>query len=371
VRKLLHRARRINTSLEWDAYKLKVKEYKYLLKKTKRDSWKDFTSMSDKMTLQSKLNKIIFKESKATLGALKTDGGYTTSITESLQVLLNAHFPESEPVGEAEVEGHNNNNVTPNQSTSDIVKKVDLSASCSLDRWINYMLVQRAIAGFHSNKTPGPDEMAPLLLKNLPELGIHYLTILFKASIKLGHVPQSWAKAKVIFIPKAGKTDYSDPRSFRPITLSSFILKTLERLILWRLNETTLLLDPLDENQFGFRQGISTEHAISKIVTELEKAKRAKRPTIALFLDIKGAFDNVSFSSLKKALELKKTDPRILNWFMTLLQNRTTYAQNDSKPKERSYIKHTRGVPQGGIHSPLMWNIAFDSFLQKWPLLMK
>jgi hypothetical protein len=54
VRKLLHRARRLNNASSWNEYKLKVREYRYLLKKAKRESWKIFISMSDRMILQSK-----------------------------------------------------------------------------------------------------------------------------------------------------------------------------------------------------------------------------------------------------------------------------------------------------------------------------
>jgi hypothetical protein len=50
---------------------------------------------------------------------------------------------------------------------------------------------------------------------------------------------------------------------------------------------------------------------------------------------------------------------------MTLLKTRCTYAQNDNNPTEQRTIIHTRGVPQGGILSPLMWNLAFDSFLEE------
>ena len=35
----------------------------------------------------------------------------------------------------------------------------------------------------------------------------------------------------VVFLPKSGKTSYTDPKSYRPISLTSTILKTLERLV--------------------------------------------------------------------------------------------------------------------------------------------
>ena len=40
-----------------------------------------------------------------------------------------------------------------------------------------------------------------------------------------------WRQVKVVFITKAGKATHSSPKDFRPISLSSFLLKTLARVI--------------------------------------------------------------------------------------------------------------------------------------------
>jgi hypothetical protein len=47
----------------------------------------------------------------------------------------------------------------------------------------------------------------------------------------MAYVPAIWHQVKVVFIPKAGKNSYTGPRDFRPISLTSFLLKTLERLV--------------------------------------------------------------------------------------------------------------------------------------------
>lgn len=65
-----------------------------------------------------------------------------------------------------------------------------------------------------------------LLLKGVDIL-CPYLVKVFRASLAFGHIPEQWTNVKVIFIPKAGKKDYSQPKSFRPISLTSFLLKTM------------------------------------------------------------------------------------------------------------------------------------------------
>lgn len=114
----------------------------------------------------------------------------------------------------------------------------------------------------------------------------------------------------------------------------------------------------------GFRKGRSTEAAISRILTKLETQKQLSKPAIAIFLDIKGAFDNVSLTSLYKALQKRGVNSTTLDWYLKLLNERTTFAENEASGKPQ-YIRHKRGVPQGGILSPTMWNLAFDDYLSQ------
>jgi len=59
----------------------------------------------------------------------------------------------------------------------------------------------------------------------------------------------------VVFIPKPGKRDYTEPKSFRPISLTSFLMKTLERMIDRYLTQEVLIKTPLHSNQHAYRKG--------------------------------------------------------------------------------------------------------------------
>ena len=52
--------------------------------------------------------------------------------------------------------------------------------------------------------------------------------------------PRVWREMKVVFIPKKFKTDATTTKSYRPITLPNVLLKGLESLVQWFLNEHTL-----------------------------------------------------------------------------------------------------------------------------------
>ena len=84
---------------------------------------------------------------------------------------------------------------------------------------------------FKPNKAPGPDGLKPLVFKYLLQNALEVLTIIYKACISFGHTPKRWRETKVIFLPKPGKDTEDVPKSYRPISPSNFLLKTLERLV--------------------------------------------------------------------------------------------------------------------------------------------
>jgi hypothetical protein len=70
----------------------------------------------------------------------------------------------------------------------------------------------------------------PIMLQKGFELLAGKLVILLRASLALGYIPVSWRHIRVVYTPKPGKP-LSQVKSLRPISLMSFILKTLEKLI--------------------------------------------------------------------------------------------------------------------------------------------
>jgi hypothetical protein len=91
--------------------------------------------------------------------------------------------------------------------------------------------VEWAIDSFAPYKSPGVDGIFPALLQQGREILIPYLIKIFRACLVTGYVPTVWRQVKVMFIPKPGRRSYCGPKDFRPISLTSFLLKILERLV--------------------------------------------------------------------------------------------------------------------------------------------
>jgi len=221
--------------------------------------------------------------------------------------------------------------------------------------------VSKAVDSFGLYKAAGPDGFQPVVLRCMGPKALRRLTQIYQASYLLGYVPWNLRKSCVVFIPKQGKDDYSNPRSFHPITLSSFLIKGMERVLMWHLNATTLLEEPFHANQHAFRKGRNCETALSTMVEYIESSFIKNQFTLGVFLDIQGAFDNVRPQSIIAGLRKKGVDDHLIGWYENYLNSRISTASYRGVEVHR-WVK--RGTPQGGVLSPLMWNLAFDGLLE-------
>ena len=98
-------------------------------------------------------------------------------------------------------------------------------------------------------------------------------------------------------------------------------------------------------------------------MNEIEKGIHRRGYTLAVFLDVAGAFDNLSFDAADKALKSKKVNEQIRKWYLGYLKNRTSIIDLKNVSRE---IAIKTGCPQGGILSVLLWNVAFDQLLGKF-----
>ena len=208
------------------------------------------------------------------------------------------------------------------------------------------------------NKVPGPDGIRPIALQHLDEGTFKRLSDIFEASVALKYVPKILTKSKLIFIPKPGK-DPEDPRSVRPITLSSFVFKTMEQVIYWNLEEQGFV-ESISESQHEYRRNKSTETALVSLVDKLESAVQRNKLTLGVFLDISGAFDNILINKIIEQLEAKNFPQWMVRWYQFALTNREIKLTMNGEETKR---KLKRGTPQGGILSPLAFNLAFYPLL--------
>ena len=279
----------------------------------------------------SRLNKIIQKRERNSINVLiKNDGSSTEPGTDTLNLLISTHFPAA-------------TTTTPPRYTPE--PKHHLSViSGQYDEWINPDLVREALGGFEDKKSPGPDGLKPIVFKYFNFTILEYISLIYRVSIYLNYTPRLWKETDVIFIPKPGKDEYNKAKSFRPISLSNYLLKGLERLTGWRMDKA-LLSNPLHPKQHGFMKNKSTESALSNTCNYIERFLFRNEYALGIFLDISSAFDSISPEHIRDCLLKHGGDPDMVSWYYNYLIFRNL---NFRLHGERTRRTTGMGFPQGG-----------------------
>ena len=152
---------------------------------------------------------------------------------------------------------------------------------------------------------------------------------------------RSSPKLRVVFRPKPLASLFN-------LLFNYFQLKWLERLILYHINEDNNVQAKLSASQYGFRAGVSTETALHEFVRRVEHCLVRKKPALGIFLDIVGAFDNVTFRSFVAALRGLGMSKVLTSWIENLVRHRTVRVELYGDKVKREVVK---GNPQGGILS--------------------
>ncbi len=327
------------------------KDFAKQIKKAKMDSWRSFCSSAESSREVSRLVQIIENPPKRLMSILCDTNDNTLDPSDSLKHLLRTHFPEGiingPPLQETVMGG-------PDVEHGDL----DFTGIC---QYITPRKVRLAFKSFGDLKSPGPDGLPPIALKNLPDVYVEYITLLYQLSLASGELPKSWGEMKVVFIPKAGKADYAIAKAYRPITLSNFLLKGLERIVQWYVLEH-VVKDPL-HRQHAYTKGRSCETALSTFVNDIEKSIYNNGYLLAVSLDCSGAFDCIRYSSAEESMRAKGLPENIIKWYCQLLKCRNIHAEVQG---QTGRVIPARGSPQGGVLSPLIWNLIMDGFLSKY-----
>ena len=212
--------------------------------------------------------------------------------------------------------------------------------------------IEKLLSNINSNKACGPDGIHGKILKNCSVSLASPLSQLFELSYNSGSIPTEWKLAYVVPIHKKGSKENIE--NYRPISLTSLIMKTFERIIKKELLSRTAQF--LDDRQHGFLNNRScTTNMVNftdSVALSLNDCSTASVDVV--YFDFAKAFDSVNHDLLLQKLKYSyNIEGRLLKFLISYLADRKQHVIIDSSKSDVKSV--LSGVPQGSILGPILF----------------
>ena len=206
------------------------------------------------------------------------------------------------------------------------------------------------------SSAPGPDGISQRVLIELAEEISYPLFLLFKKSFESSQLPQDWKTAHVIPIFKKGTK--TDPANYRPISLTSVVVKLLERILKESIMSHLVSKKLIKPSQHGFMPKKSTTTNLVTYLDYVTKQLDDGQAVDVLYLDFAKAFDKVPHKRLIQKLKCIKIHPKAVAWIQAWLENRKQRVIVNGTASEWTNVLSS--VVQGSVLGPILFIIYIN-----------
>uniref|UniRef100_A0A8C4DKS3 Reverse transcriptase domain-containing protein n=1 Tax=Dicentrarchus labrax TaxID=13489 RepID=A0A8C4DKS3_DICLA len=216
--------------------------------------------------------------------------------------------------------------------------------------------VNRLFKRQNPRKAAGPDSVSPSTLTHCADQLSPVFTDIFNTSLEICHVPACFKASTIIPVPKKART--TGLNDYRPVALTSVVMKSFERLVLSHLKAITdPLLDPL---QFAYRANRSVVDAVNMALHfTLQHLDSPGTYARILFVDFSSAFNTIIPALLQDKLSQLTVPNSTCRWITDFLSDRKQQVKLGKNVSDSQTI--STGSPQGCVLSPLLFSLYTNS----------
>ena len=216
--------------------------------------------------------------------------------------------------------------------------------------------IVKAINNVKTFSAAGPDAWNAKLIKNCKLELAQPLYIMWRKSLDTGTIPNVFKTANIAPIYKGG--DRTEAKNYRPVALTSHLIKIFERIIREKITMFLENTNKLNKNQHGFRAGRSCLSQLIEHYDNIIAALERKHNFDVIYTDFAKAFDKCDHGIIAHKIREAGIVGKLGLWLYNFLDGRKQKVVVQGTSSQESEVLSS--VPQGTVLAPILFLILLS-----------